>query len=108
MIHAKAFVFDAYGTLFDTRSVLDRCEEVFPGHGAALTTLWRSKQLEYSWLRSLIGRYEDFWQLTRDGLAYACQSLGLAATDEQIKLGFPYIRFVNLNSKYFFDCFECI
>jgi len=56
----QALVFDAYGTLFDVRSVLARCEEVFPGHGANLTTLWRTKQLEYTWLRSLMGRYEDF------------------------------------------------
>ena len=44
----KVIVFDAYGTLFDIRSVLARCEEVFPGHGSDLTTLWRTKQLEYT------------------------------------------------------------
>ena len=80
----KALVFDAYGTLFDVRSVLGRCEEVFPGHGSDLTTLWRSKQLQYTWLRSLMGKYEDFWQITRDGLVFACRSLGLDATQEQI------------------------
>ena len=80
----KALVFDAYGTLFDVRSVLGRCEEVFPGHGSDLTTLWRSKQLQYTWLRSLMGQYEDFWQITQDGLVFACRSLGLDATQEQI------------------------
>ncbi len=80
----KTLVFDAYGTLFDVRSVLGRCEEVFPGHGSDLTTLWRSKQLQYTWLRSLMGRYEDFWQITRDGLVFACWSLGLETTQEQI------------------------
>ena len=80
----KALVFDAYGTLFDVRSVLGRCEEVFPGHGSDLTTLWRSKQLQYTWLRSLMAKYEDFWQITRDGLTFACRSLGLDATQEQI------------------------
>lgn len=80
----RAVVFDAYGTLFDVRSVLERCEEVFPGHGPDVTTLWRSKQLQYTWLRSLMGRYEDFWQITQDGLAFACRSLGLDATQEQI------------------------
>jgi 2-haloacid dehalogenase len=85
MGQAKAFVFDAYGTLFDVRSVLARCEEVFPGYGDALTTLWRTRQLEYTWLRSLMGRYEDFWQVTRDGLVYACRLLGLASTREQIE-----------------------
>lgn len=80
----KALVFDAYGTLFDVRSVLGRCEEVFPGHGSDLTTLWRSKQLQYTWLRSLMGKYEDFWQITRDGLVFACRPLGLAPSQEQI------------------------
>ncbi len=81
----KALVFDAYGTLFDVGSVLARCEEVFPGHGANLTTLWRTKQLEYTWLRALMGRYEDFWQITQDGLVFACRSLGLAPTPDQIE-----------------------
>jgi 2-haloacid dehalogenase len=80
----KALVFDAYGTLFDVRSVLSRCEEVFPGHGSDLTGLWRTKQLEYTWLRSLMGRYEDFWQVTQDGLVFACRSLGLAPSQDQI------------------------
>ena len=80
----KALVFDAYGTIFDVRSVLNRCEEVFPGHGSDLTGLWRTKQLEYTWLRSLMGRYEDFWQVTQDGLVFACRSLGLAPSEEQI------------------------
>lgn len=80
----KTFVFDAYGTLFDVHSVLGRCEEVFPGHGSDLTSLWRSKQLQYTWLRSLMGKYEDFWRITRDGLVYACRSLDLDATQQQI------------------------
>ncbi len=80
----RALVFDAYGTLFDVRSVMSRCEEVFPGHGSDLTTLWRSKQLQYTWLRSLMTKYEDFWQITRDGLTFACRSLGQDATPEQI------------------------
>ena len=80
----KALVFDAYGTLFDVRSVGGRCEETFPGHGPALTALWRTKQLEYTWLRSLMGRYEDFWRITEDGLVFACRSLGLAPSQEEI------------------------
>jgi 2-haloacid dehalogenase len=80
----KAYVFDAYGTLFDVHSVLDGCEELFPGHGAQLTALWRSKQLEYTWLRSLMGRYENFWQITKDALVVSCQTLGLTANPEQI------------------------
>ncbi len=78
----KAFAFDAYGTLFDVLSVTALCEELFPGRGAALAQLWRLKQLQYSTLRSLMGRHRDFWQLTEDGLAYACKSLGLALSAE--------------------------
>jgi 2-haloacid dehalogenase len=76
----KALAFDAYGTLFDVFSVTARCEQLFPGSGASLTQLWRAKQLQYSLLRSLMGRYEDFWQLTEDALLYASQSLKLELT----------------------------
>jgi 2-haloacid dehalogenase len=55
----QAVVFDAYGTLFDVHSVIALCEELFPGKGTQLSQLWRSKQLEYSWQRSLMQRYED-------------------------------------------------
>ncbi len=81
----KAFVFDAYGTLFDVRAVLAGCETLFPGYGDKLTTLWRTKQLEYSWLRSLMGRYQDFWQLTEDSLRYCCQFYGLDAQPHQVQ-----------------------
>lgn len=84
MAHVKAYVFDAYGTLFDVHSVQDQCEALFPGHGSQLTTLWRSKQLEYTWLRSLMGRYEDFWQITKDALVVSCHALGLTANPDQI------------------------
>jgi 2-haloacid dehalogenase len=78
----RAFAFDAYGTLFDVLSVTSLCERLFPGKGAALAQLWRVKQLQYSMMRSLMGRHKDFWQLTEDGLAYACKSLDLALTAE--------------------------
>jgi 2-haloacid dehalogenase len=78
----EAFAFDAYGTLFDVLSVTALCEQLFPGRGAALAQLWRLKQLQYSMLRSLMGRHRDFWGLTGDGLAYACRSLGLTLTAE--------------------------
>jgi 2-haloacid dehalogenase len=73
----EALVFDAYGTLFDVHAVVGRCERFWPGRGAVLSQLWRAKQLEYSWQRSLMGRYEPFSTVTRDALAYACESLGL-------------------------------
>lgn len=74
----RAFVFDAYGTLYDVHSVAGRCEAFWPGQGAALSQLWRAKQLEYTWQRSLMGRYEPFSRITRDALEYACAALGLA------------------------------
>lgn len=73
----KALVFDAYGTLFDVHSIIALGEQLFPGKGSALSQLWRAKQLEYTWLRSLMGRYEDFTVVTQDALKYACQSLQL-------------------------------
>ena len=76
----KAFVFDAYGTLFDVFSVQGLCEALFPGHGKQLAEVWRKKQLEYSWLRSLMGRYRDFWAVTEDALLYCAKSLNLEIT----------------------------
>jgi 2-haloacid dehalogenase len=78
----EALAFDAYGTLFDVFSITALSEEVFPGHGHALAQLWRTKQLQYSLLRSLMDRYQDFWQLTRDGLVYATKQLKLDLTPE--------------------------
>ncbi len=72
-------VFDAYGTLLDVGSVAAACDVRFPGRGADLSQRWRQRQLEYTWLSSLMGRHIDFWQVTGDALAYACASLGLAA-----------------------------
>ena len=73
----QAVVFDAYGTLFDVHSVVAQCEQLFPGKGQALSRLWRSKQLEYTWLRSLMGRYEEFESVTRAALTHSCAALGL-------------------------------
>lgn len=77
----STFVFDAYGTLYDVHSVAAATEESFPGHGELITQVWRLKQLEYTWLRSLMGRYEDFWSVTRESLAYTLESLGLRADE---------------------------
>jgi 2-haloacid dehalogenase len=80
---AEAFVFDAYGTLYDVHSVVARCETCWPGKGAQLSQLWRSKQLEYTWQRSLMQRYAPFSTVTREALAYACEALQLHPTKEQ-------------------------
>ena len=77
----RALVFDAYGTLFDVHSVVALCDELWPGKGAALSQLWRTKQLEYTWQRSLMRRYEDFGRVTQAGLRYACVALGLVPGD---------------------------
>jgi 2-haloacid dehalogenase len=76
-VSIKAVVFDAYGTLYDVQSVANVTEESFPGYGEIITQIWRIKQLEYTWLRSLMRRYEDFSVVTRESLAYTLRCLGL-------------------------------
>ena len=76
-----AVVFDAYGTLYDIQSVATVTEEAFPGYGEIITQIWRIKQLEYTWLRSLMRRYEDFSVITRESLAYTLKVLGLKHDD---------------------------
>jgi 2-haloacid dehalogenase len=73
----KAVVFDAYGTLYDIQSVAAVTEQAFPGYGEIVTQIWRIKQLEYTWLRSLMRRYQDFSVITRDSLSYTLRCLGL-------------------------------
>jgi 2-haloacid dehalogenase len=73
----SALVFDAYGTLFDVHSVSRLAESHFPGQGAAISGAWRTKQLEYTWLRSLMNRYEDFSRVTSASLSWALESLGI-------------------------------
>lgn len=73
----KAVVFDAYGTLYDVQSVAAITEETFPGYGEIITQIWRIKQLEYSWMRSLMRCYQDFSVITRESLTYTLRCLGL-------------------------------
>jgi 2-haloacid dehalogenase len=77
----QAVILDAYGTLYDVQSVADVAEETFPGYGDMITQVWRIKQLEYSWLRSLMRRYQDFSTVTRDSLAYTLRILALDYDD---------------------------
>jgi len=74
----KGLAFDAYGTLYDVHSVIELAEQLFPGQGTALSNAWRLKQLQYTWQRSLMNRYADFWKVTEDGLVFAANSLNLA------------------------------
>ena len=80
----RAFVFDAYGTLFDIHSVVVRAASNIPGDLQTLSILWRQKQLEYTWLRSLMERYEDFWDVTEAALRSAVTQLKIEASDAQL------------------------
>jgi 2-haloacid dehalogenase len=76
----SACVFDAYGTLFDFLSASKRCRDALGDKADALGQLWRTRQLEYSWLRSLMGVHADFWQVTGEALDFAMASLGIRDT----------------------------
>lgn len=76
----KAVVFDAYGTLYDIQSVAAITERAYPGYGELITQIWRIKQLEYTWLRSLMRRYEDFSVITRESLGYTLIASGSRMT----------------------------
>ncbi|MFO1119465.1 MAG: haloacid dehalogenase type II [Rhodospirillales bacterium] len=71
-------VFDAYGTLFDVGSAAARCRDLPADRAEALSSLWRTKQLEYTWLRSLRGDFANFWHVTGEALDYAMAALGLS------------------------------
>lgn len=79
----RAILFDAYGTLFDVHSVALMAEQIFPGRGSEISAVWRAKQIEYTQLRTLAGRYKNFWGVTRDALDFALARLGLRAPNEQ-------------------------
>ena len=80
MTGIEACVFDAYGTLFDVHSAVARLRARIGDRAEALSQLWRSKQLEYTWLRALMGRHADFWQVTGDALDYALACTGVDTT----------------------------
>jgi len=80
---ARGILFDAYGTLFDVYSIGALAEELYPGHGAALATLWREKQMDYSRLRTLCAQYVDFWRITEDALLHSCARLRLDSSEEK-------------------------
>jgi 2-haloacid dehalogenase len=79
----RGYVFDAYGTLFDVHSVVEAGRAV-TADPLALSMLWRQKQLEYTWLRSLMGRYEDFWMVTEAALRHSVKRLGLTASNADL------------------------
>ncbi len=85
MAEMKAIVFDVYGTLFDVQSVQEACEQQFPEKGESISSLWRSKQLEYAFLRQLMGQYEPFNDVTRAALRYALETHECKYKDEIIQ-----------------------
>ena len=68
MKNIKAIIFDAYGTLFDVNSAAEKCKERLGDKWEGFANYWRTTQLEYTWLRSLMKRHKDFWQITEDSL----------------------------------------
>jgi 2-haloacid dehalogenase len=82
----KACVFDAYGTLFDFNTAAGRCADDLGDTADKLSEIWRTKQLQYTWLRSLMGDYADFWQVTGDALDYALATLSIDDPDLRTKL----------------------
>jgi 2-haloacid dehalogenase len=72
----KVCAFDMFGTLFDVHSVVGACRDAFGSEGHEFSKFWRLKQLEYSWLRALMGRYAPFWQITCDALEVALREYG--------------------------------
>jgi 2-haloacid dehalogenase len=79
----KACVFDAYGTLFDVHSAVGKYNERLGDVSDQVSSIWRSKQLEYTWLRSLMKKHADFWQVTQDALDYALDVFNI--TDKQLR-----------------------
>ncbi len=88
----RACVFDAYGTLFDVNSAAARAKDALGEKWQPLADLWRAKQLQYTWLRGLMGRHADFWQVTGDALDYAMASLKLDAPSLRDRLMSLYLR----------------
>jgi 2-haloacid dehalogenase len=82
----EACVFDAYGTLLDVNSAAARCRDALGGQADALSGTWRRKQLEYTWLRSLMGVHADFAQVTADALDFALEKHGIEDAKLQQRL----------------------
>ena len=88
----KACVFDAYGTLFDVHSAVGHHRERLGEHADAVSQVWRLKQLEYTWLRSLMGVHADFWQVTGEALDYALDTYGVDDADLRKALLHAYLE----------------
>ena len=88
MKNVKAIIFDAYGTLFDVNSAAEKCKDKIGSKWEAFANFWRTTQLEYTWLRSLMERHKDFWQVTEDSLDKSMKAfnIDLSMKDELLNL----------------------
>jgi len=91
MSHA-AFVFDAYGTLFDVHAAVRKHADAIGPDGQLLSEIWRAKQLEYSWIRTMMGAYKDFWSLTEEALDHAFARVPSADTRVRTQLLEAYFK----------------
>jgi 2-haloacid dehalogenase len=91
-IMKPAYLFDAYGTILDVHAAVRRYSESIGPDFQAFSDLWRAKQLEYSWVRTLMGTYENFWQLTQDALDYVLKLFGSADPALRTELLDAYLR----------------
>jgi 2-haloacid dehalogenase len=90
--NSRAAVFDAYGTLFDVASAAERARDVLGERWRPLADLWRTKQLQYTWLRALMSRHADFWQVTGDALDFALETFGVSDAALRTRLMSLYER----------------
>ena len=88
MKNVKAIIFDAYGTLFDVNSAAEKCKDKIGDKWEIFANFWRTTQLEYTWLRSLMGRHKDFWQVTQDSLDKSMKvfDIDISMKDELLNL----------------------
>ena len=88
MKNIKAIIFDAYGTLFDVNSAAEKCKDKIGDKWEPFANFWRTTQLEYTWLRSLMGRHKDFWKITEDSLDKSMKSFKIHSSmrDELLNL----------------------
>ena len=88
MKNIKAIIFDAYGTLFDVNSAAEKCKDKIGDKWGPFANFWRTTQLEYTWLRSLMGRHKDFWKITEDSLDKSMKSFQIHSSmrDELLNL----------------------
>ena len=88
MKNIKAIIFDAYGTLFDVNSAAEKCKDKIGDKWESFANYWRTTQLEYTWLRSLMNRHKDFWQVTEDSLDKSMKAFNIdpSMKDELLNL----------------------